>query len=280
MSSTCPCNIGPDIAAEVSITNVSKTKSFNINLDNILKNITSSKSTICKPACKTQNVSEKKCTVNTEPVKSCSEYDHWYVPDVFLTECQTENETAELYNDAKHLVCSVVEVPTVIENAGCSVLDVAQKGFCDMILDIENDFQLIVSGTWYSFEEATLATGGDSVGGGIAFHIETITLKSSGSNIIIKNPLGKNPILIDCALEVGGDGFGPNCAICKSIPNTSINETDGNINFSLGNITLSVCITLTGPVINVQASAGVTVHSDPSIGFAGLVSFGIDIPVF
>ena len=271
MSSTCTCNIGPDIAAEVSIANVSKTKSFNINLDNILKKITPSKSTICKPACKTENVSEKKCTVNTESVRSCSEYD---------VSCWAERKVEEAYNDAKHLVCSVVEIPTVTKNAGCSVLDVAQKGVCDMILDIENDFQLIVSGTWYSFEEAKFTTSGASVGEGIAFHIETITLNASGSNIIIKNPLGKNPILIDCALAVGGDGFGPNCAICKSIPNTTINETDGKINFYLGNITLSVCITLTGPVINIKASAGVTVHSDPSIGFAGVVSFGIDIPAF
>ena len=270
MSSTCTCNIGPDIAAEVSITKVSKTKSFNINVDHILKKITSSK--LCKPACKTENVSEKKCKKNTKSVRSCG--------SIFDTTCWAERKAEELYNDANHLICSVVEIPTVIENAGCSVLDVAQKGFCDMILDIENDFQLIVSGTWYSFEEAKFTTGGDSVSGGIAFHIETITLNASGSNIIINNPLGKNPILIDCALEVGGDGFGPNCAICKSIPNTSINETDGKINFYLGNITLSVCITLTGPVINVKASAGVTVHSDPSIGFAGVVSFGIDIPAF
>ena len=164
MSSTCPCNIGPDIAAEVSIANVSKTKSFNINLDNILKKITSSK--LCKPICKKQNVSEKKCKVNTEPVKSCSEYEHWY-DAIQLGVCETEKGAEELYNDAKHLVCDVVEVSKYIENAGCAVLDGVQDAACDIVLDIENDFQLSVSGTWYSFVEGKISTSYTSTLSGI-----------------------------------------------------------------------------------------------------------------
>ena len=273
MASLCKCGVGLTVAAEVNITMVSKKKSFNINLDNILKNITSSK--LCKPLCKKQNVSEKKCKVNTEPVKSCSEYEHWW-DGIQLSICETEKGAEELYNDAKHLVCSVVEIPTVTKNAGCSVLDGVQDVACDIVLDIENDFQLIVSGTWYSFEEGKISTSDAAVGGGIALHIETIQL----NEIMITNPLGNNPIFIDCAVVFGGDGIGPNCAICQHFPDTTINENDGILDFSMGNITWSVCITVTGLVLNFSGNANVQASMDESIGFAGLVSFGIDIPVF
>ena len=273
MASLCKCGVGLTVAAEVNITMVSKKKSFNINLDNILKNITSSK--LCKPLCKKQNVSEKKCKVNTEPVKSCSEYEHWW-DGIQLSICETEKGAEELYNDAKHLVCDVVEVSKYIENAGCAVLDGVQDVACDIVLDIENDFQLIVSGTWYSFEEGKISTSDAAVGGGIALHIETIQL----NEIMITNPLGNNPIFIDCAVVFGGDGIGPNCAICQHFPDTTINENDGILDFSMGNITWSVCITVTGLVLNFSGNANVQASMDESIGFAGLVSFGIDIPVF
>ena len=278
MASLCACDVGLSVSAEVNLTEASKTQSFNINLDHILKKITSSK--LCKPLCKTQNVSEKKCRVNTESVKSCSEYDSVF-DAIQLAVCETEKGAEEVYNAAKHLVCDVVEVSKYIENAGCAVLDGVQDAACDLILDIEKDFQLTVKGTWYSFEEVKAsetagAGAGAAIGAGIAFHIETIQL----NEIKINNPLGKNPIFIDCELALSAGVFGPNCAICQTIPNTTINESDDLIDFSMGNITWSVCVTAIGPVLNIKASANINSTTDPSIGFAGLISFGIDIPVF
>ena len=267
----CDCDVGLTAGIGVDLIYSPKTYPININLDKYLQKITTS--TFCKKPCPKKTVSNTVCKKVEK--KFCKAFGCLF--------------------DSTKLVCNNVNTIETISSSDCSVLDGAKTVACENLQNLEKNLQIEIKGEFKPFTQSTIeatattdSVGGDiSVGAGLAFLINNITIKVKDElPIDTPYPFGKNPIIIDCEAVVGtGLTAYADCAICQQFPSPggfTINE-DG-LKDTFGNMMWSICYaagTEDGFILDISGHASISYSIDSAvvIDVSERISLGIDIPL-